>query len=229
MTRKAILLSASSPPTRIPGVQSDAEAWHRFLCSNLGGAWTNQEITRVANCDREATLAAVRATKGADYSLIVFAGQGEIRKGDLPWPEAHILLSDGGSLSERDLNSGTPRCTMVFDWSNRSSAEPAPAGSEADKDGVKCRNLFDQALEKAEGGLVKIYASTSDTAAGQGPSLSRLLLRTAQEWTRQNHGILSLQQAVSLVVDATQKTDPLLKAEYQGGRRLRHFPLSVSI
>jgi hypothetical protein len=118
---------------------------------------------------------------------------------------------------------------MVFDWSNQTSAEPAPAGSDAEQEGVKFRNLFDQALEKAEGGLVKICASTSDTAASQGPSFSRLLLRTAQEWASQNHGILSLQQAVSLVVEATKKVDPLLKAEYQGGRRLRHFPLAVSL
>ena len=229
MTRKAILLSSSQPSAPIPGVHTDIASWQLFLSSGPSGAWTHQEIVRLDNCDRDAALAAVRSAKGADYSLFVFAGQGEIRQGDLPWPEANILLSDGGSLSERELNSGTPRCTMVFDWSIRTSAEPAPAGSEADQDGVKCRNLFDQALEKAEGGLVKIYASTSDTAASQGPSFSRLLLRTAQEWASHNHGILSLQQAVSLVVEATQKTDPLLKAEYQGGRRLRHFPLAVSL
>lgn len=225
MTRKAILLSAPSPGCI---ANEDIAAWRRFLRSNAGGAWTEEEITRLSNCGRDAALAAVRAAKGADYSFIVFAGQGEIRQGDLPWPEASVVLGDGASLSERELNSGTPRCTMVFDWSNRYSAESAPVGPESEPDSGKCRDLFDQAMENAEAGLIKIYGSTSGTAADQGPSFSRLLLHTVQEWATKSHGVLSLQQVVSLVAQAAQKADPLLKAEYQGGRRLRHFPLAVN-
>ena len=130
MTRKAILLSAPSPTST---ANEDIAAWYRFLRSNAGGAWTDAEITRLSNCDRDAALAAVRAAKGADYSLIVFAGRGEIRQGDLPWPEASVVLGDGPSLSERELNSGTARCAMVFDWSNRNSADPPPVGRESDR------------------------------------------------------------------------------------------------
>ena len=234
MTRKAILLCASPPPTHIPGVESDKEAWHRFLHSNPGGAWTEQEIACLNHCDRDAALAAVRAANGADYSLIVFAGQGQTRKGERPWPEAHVLLGDGGSLSERDLNPGTPRCTLVFDWSNRGTHESAAPSKDAtppqtEQDDAKCRALFDQALETAESGLVKIYATEAGTAPGRGLSFSQQLLQAAREWARTNHGILSLQQAVSLAAEAIQKTNPLLKPEYQGGRRLHHFPLAVSI
>lgn len=229
MTRRAILISALPTSASSAAPASHAEAWYCFLLSNPGGAWSDQEITRLNNPDREATLAAVRAAKEADYSLLVFAGRGEIRKGDLPWPEAHLLLSDGGSVSEAELNSGTPRCTLLFDWSNGASTQPAGPGGGADQAGNQSRALFDQALQKAEGGLVKIFASQTDVPAGHGPSFSALLLHAAQEWTKTNHGTLSLQQAVSMVADATPKTAPTLKAEYQGGRRLHHFPLAVSI
>lgn len=229
MTRKAILLSASPLSVPIAGAESDTEPWYHFLRSNAGGAWSDQEITRLNNPDRDATLAAVRTAKDADYSLLVFAGRGQVRKGDVPWPEAHTLLGDGGSVSEADLNPGTPRCTLVFDWSNGASTQPGALGRGADQAGNQFRALFDQALQKAEGGLVKIFASQTDAAAPHGLSFSSLLLHAAQEWTRTNHGTLSLQQAVSLVADATPKTAPTLKAEYQGGRRLHHFPLAVSI
>jgi hypothetical protein len=233
MTRKAILLSASPPPTQIPGIESDAEAWHHFLRSNPGGAWANQEITRLSNCDREAALAAVRAAKDTDYSLIVFAGQGQIRKGDLPWPEAHVVLGDGCSLLESELNPGTPRCTLVFDWSNREGAVSAASSKDAippqaEQGAANFRALFDQAIETAEGGLVKIFATEAGTTPNPAPSFSQQLLHAAYQWSRTNHGILPLQQAISLAAEAIQKTNPLLKPEYQGGRRLHHFPLAVS-
>src|SRR6266403_2240697 len=114
MTRRAILLSQSTPSRPIAGGHADADSWQHFLRSNPGGAWTDQEISHLSDCDRDAALAAVRAAKDADYSLIVYIGAGRIEKGDLPWPEAHGILSSGGSLSERELNPGTRSCTIVF-------------------------------------------------------------------------------------------------------------------
>jgi hypothetical protein len=212
----------------MPGAESDAVAWQRFLRSNAGGAWSDQEITRLDNCDREATLDAIRGAKGSDYSLLVFVGHGEIRKGDLPWPEAHIFVGGCGSLSESELNSGTPRCTLVFDWSNGTGTElTTPAGGE--QGGEQFHALFDQALQSAEGGLVKIYASQLDPFAGNQSSFSALLVQAAERWAMSNHGILSLQQAVSLVSDAIPKSKPRIKAEYEGGRRVHHFPFAVAV
>jgi hypothetical protein len=236
MTRKAILLSASPSSAPIPGVHTDIASWQLFLSSNPGGAWSRQEIVHLNNCDREAALAAVRSAKDVDYSLIVFAGNGEILKGDLPWPEAQVLLSNGDSLPERELNPRTPRCTIIFDCCRRTSdydesaaltkdAAPLPA----EQDTVKLRALFDQSLTTAESGLVKIYAIEAATAAAHEPSFSRQLLYQANAWAKQHHGALSLQQGVSLAAEATRKTNPLQKPEYQGGRRLHHFPLAVSL
>jgi len=229
MTRKAILVSASPLNGGTLCADSGIEAWARFLHSNAGGAWIRHEITPLPNSNRDAVLAAVRSAKDADYTLLVFAGQGDIRKGDLPWPEAHILLIDGVSLSESELNPATPRCTMVFDWSTQTSADSLPRDEEPGQASAKFRTLFDQTLEQTERGLVKIYASQSATPPGHGASFSRQFLQGAEEWARTNRGILSLPQAISLVVTATPKTNPVLKAEYQGGRRLHHFPFAVAI
>lgn len=229
MTRKAILFSALTPSTSIPREEPDTEAWDRFLRSDTGGAWSEQEISCLINSDRERILTAVRDAKESDYSLLVFVGCGEFRKGERPWPEAHVLLSDGSSLSERDLNSGTPRCTLVFDWSSGTHPQPSPVGKDAEQVRATFRALFDEELQKAEGGLVKIYAGQVDAAGNRGLSFSGLLIHTAQEWAKKNHGILSLQQANSLVIEAFPKSNSTLKAEYQGGRRLHHFPFAVNI
>jgi len=214
---------------RILGIKSVTETWQHFLLSPSGGAWRNDEIIRLDDTNREAALAAVRAAKHADYSLLVFAGRGEIRRGDLPWPEAHILLGDGGPLSETELNSGTPRCTIIFDWSNSTKTGPTPPSQDVGHDNAQFRSQFDQALQRAEAGLAKIYASEAEGGDAQGPSFSALLLHAAEAWAKTNHGILPLPQAVSLVVEPVPKSNPRLKAEYQGGRRLHHFPLVVSI
>ena len=118
---------------------------------------------------------------------------------------------------------------MVFDWSTKASADFLPRDEEAGQASAQVRTLFDQAVEQAERGLVKIYASQSATAPGCGPSFSSQFLQRAEKWARTNHGVLSLPQAVSLVVTAIPRTNPQLRAEYQGGRRLHHFPLAVAV
>jgi hypothetical protein len=225
MTRKAVIILDSLQAEN----RSVTEAWDRFLRSNLGGAWSSQEIMRSSSGKREAILAEIHHVKEVDYSLLIFVGRGEFRKADLPWPEAHILLNDGSVLSETEINPGTPRCTLIFDWSVQGDNDVAVGNDCSGERSDESRAVFERAMETAEAGLVKICASVSGEGSIKGQSFSSQLFSVAQRWAETNDGALSLQKAVSLVDATANKLHPALKTEYQGGRRLHHFPFAVRI
>ena len=232
IVRRAILVGASPSTNPIPSVLKDIARWSAFLLSDIGGAWREEEIVSLTNCSRNALREAVRTVANAYYTLVVFAGQGEIVKSDLPWSEAHVLLSDGESITERELNTGSPSCVLVFDcWPRHPSdekvnVEASRAGASRDpgRDLPKYRALFDQSLTAAEKGLVKVYAIAQSGVSTPNETFSERLLDIANRWASENRGVLSIQEAVSLAA----KASPNQNAEYQGGRRLRHFPLAVS-
>ena len=225
MTRRAVIISDSLQSEN----RSVAEAWDKFLRSNLGGAWSHQEIMRSSNGEREGILAEIHQAKEVNYSLLIFVSRGEFRKADLPWPEAHILLNDGSVLSESEINPGTPRCTLIFDWSVQGDDNVAVGNDCSDERSDESRTVFERAMETAEAGLVRICASVSGEGSIKGPSFSSQLFSVAQRWAETNDGALSLQKAVSLVNATANKLHPALKTEYQGGRRLHHFPFAVRI
>jgi len=236
MNRKAILIAVSSQSNPIPGVYEDCDLWHNFLLSYSGGVWNKNEIIPLKDCNRKTLLAAVNSAKDAHYSLIVFAGHGQSIKTDLPWNETQVFLGNDEQMLECELNPGTPRCTLILDCCRQSpeiteSTALIKKGMlhESKSDPVKCRAAYNQSLENAEGGLIKIYSTAIGKSADDIPSFSQHLLYQANEWSKQNYGILTFQQGGALAADAIQKRNPQQIPEYHGGRRLRHFPLAVNI
>src|SRR6266404_5893364 len=119
MKRKAILLAASPENSPIPGVVVDLTAFNSFLCSNRGGSWELEEIICEHDPTRDQVLKCVVEAKDAEYTLVYFAGHGEIIKSELPWPEMRMLLSSDQTISEREINSGSPKCTLIMDCCSR--------------------------------------------------------------------------------------------------------------
>lgn len=238
MNRRAILIGASPISDPIPGVYADLNTWHDFLCSNIGGAWDNSEIRVVdKHYTRQEIIAAVNSVKMVDYSLIVFAGHGETVIGNLPWSQTLLHLTDDESILERDLNPGTPRCTLVLDCCRKSpeiieeaiSFTDKSAAFKAQKSSIAYRTLYDKYLMSAESGLVTIYSTEIGYGAADKYSFSQHMIYQAREWVKQNKGVLSLSEGVFLASESIKQINPQQTPEYQGGRRLRHFPLAVSI
>jgi hypothetical protein len=234
MTRRAILIAASPESNPIPGVYADIVSWQQFLQSNPGGVW--QEVVIAKDYDRKRLLAAVNSAQGANYSLVVFAGHGQAVTSNLPWPETQLFLSNGDSILERELNPGTPSCTLILDCCRRSSEEDQVTVLvkhalffEHEDEKEKYRALYDESLKAAERGLVKIYATAVGTAAADKPSFSQHFLYRANLWAERNQGVLTLQEGISLATEAMRTIDPQQRPEYHGGRRLRHFPLAVGV
>lgn len=236
MTRRAILIAASPPSNAVPGVFADVDAWYSFLQSSSGGRWNPQELLVAKNTSRESLLIAIESASQLDYALIVFAGHGRSVTFDLPWPEAEVHLFDGSTMTERDLNPATPRCTIIFDCCRGLNEEEEGAGFLKNaslllegQDPVKHRAFYDATLYSAESGLVKIYSTGVVSAAADYQSFSQQLLFQASQWASSNRGVLSIQSAVNMAATALARNNQQQKPEYHGGRRLRHFPFAVSI
>lgn len=236
MNRKAILLAASPEDDPIPGVYQDLKAFYAYLRSNPGGAWDDGEIFVEENTTRNQVIAAINAAQNADYSLVYFAGHGESVRLGLPWLETRMLLRSGETITERELNSRSPRCTLIMDCCRRTPEQNIEASLinfsmllEHGRGSIDFRKFYQKGLEVAESGLVKIYSTAAGSAAADIHSFTQYLLNETNKWVVGNKGILSLEDAVNLAKIAMKLENPQQQPEYQGGRRLRHFPFAVQI
>jgi Caspase domain len=235
MHRKAILIASHPEKNSVPSVAADLEAFYSFLRSNPGGAWDTAEIVLLKHPKREEILAAITAAKSADYCLVYFAGHGEIVKMGLPWSEMKMELDSGETITEREINSGSPRCTFILDCGYRTgektpetkSNEPPQLHSNAEASVFL--NLYEASLKAAEGGLVKAYATAASTAAPDAHSFTQHLLKQANSWVRTHKGTLYLGDAVTLAMQAIQQENIQHRVEYRRGRRLHDFPFAVQI
>jgi hypothetical protein len=236
MKRKAILLAASPKNNPIPGVVADLTAFYSFLRSNPGGSWEPGEIICEDDPTRDQILKFVIEAKDVEYSLAYFAGHGEIVRTELPWPEMRMLLTSGKTISERDINSGSPKCTLIMDCCRRSPELEkekllikTPMLLEHGEGDAEFRNLYQKGLVAAESGLVKIFATKIGGSATDTHSFTQHLLNGTNIWTSKNKGILYLGDAVELARNSMKLENPQQLPEYRGGRRLRHFPFAVQI
>ena len=236
MKRRSILIAASPHSDPALGVYPDMRAWETFLRSGYGGAWKAEEVILATDWGKEKILSAITSFADADYSVVIFAGHAHTVKTGLPWKELQLLLGTGELLMERELNPGTPRCAFVLDCCRSAALEERvefsvkKAAIIEQIDNLQAyRVAFDQAVMSAEGGLVKIYATEDGSDAEDEDSFSQHLIFTASEWAARNRGTLSLREGVDLAAVSIAKLVPQQKPEYRGGRRLRHFPIAVSI
>jgi hypothetical protein len=232
MNRKAVLLAASSQDTPTEYAYSDVDSLSSFLQSNPGGAWDVKEIFQGRDLMRHQILSVVKAASEADYFFLFFAGQGELAKTDRPWREMKMRLISGEIISERDLNSGASRCTLILDcsggtetYANKLRLVESPNPPEHGFGATDFRSSYERSLEMTETGIVKIYATGPVGPGAQ--SFTQHLLTESTAWASKESGILHLGEAVALVREAMRRENAEKLPEYQGGRRLRHFPFVV--
>lgn len=236
MKRKSILIGASPVSNPALGVYADMNAWDSFLKSAAGGAWTAEEIVNATNWGREKICGAIESMADADYTLVVFAGHSESANTGLPWKELRLQLGSDEEMLERELNPGNPRSTIIFD-SCRTPEESVMESFSVKKADfqeskevlVACREAYNRAVLKAEGGVVKIFSTEDGVGAEDEDSFSQHLILAATEWTKHYTGVLPLHEAVELGAKSLAVLVPQQKPEYQGGRRKHHFPFAISL
>ena len=113
MRRSAILIAASGADFK--QIESARALWRAFIKSPVGGGWYEDEIKCPSPTALD-VLGAVESVAHSDYSIVVFIGHGAMVKEGRPWKETRIELNDKETLlADRQLNTGTPRLTLVLD------------------------------------------------------------------------------------------------------------------
>lgn len=236
MKRKAILISASPSFDPLPGASLDVAAWSTFLRSNEGGAWNWDEITELCTPSKTSLLKAINSARDADYAIIAYSGHGEMVEGELPWAETIVQINDTEFATERDLNPGTPRCTIILDCCRTKSKLHGRTlfieslGMEKSGENRQSyRDEYEDQFSIAESGLIKIYSTEPNAAAADENSFTQHLLLCAKRWATYNQGVLTQKDAVNLALESIKHSNSQQKPEYQGGRRYRHFPLAIRL
>ncbi|MCF7730592.1 MAG: caspase family protein [Akkermansiaceae bacterium] len=236
MNRKAILIGASPPDDPLRYVAADVALWDDFLRSPEGGAWDASEILDASHIDKSTLQKEFSRVGQFDFTVVVFAGHGYTVQTDLPWTELNVVLESGETVLERELNPGTPRCCIVLDCCRTRGENVAvikehrkKASLEEAYTAVLARQAYETALDHTEKGAVSIYSTGDNTTAADRLSFSQYLIRSAVDWTRSNRGILPIKEAVQLGASELVKTHRQQHPEYNGGRRLHHFPFAISV
>ena len=143
-----------------------------------------------------------------------------------------VQINDTETMSERELNPGSPWCMQIFDCCRKPIVESAESGFVIEKaasfsDYFSTRKKFARELLRCEKGLVKVFATEVGHGAADERSFSRVLLEIAKETIGNcQDGVLRINDAVQL---ANNELPPQQTPVYMGGRRLRHFPFAVSL
>ena len=243
MIRKAILIEASNVQSikDLPGARADVKNLSRYLMSNEGGAWESGEIQVLNNPTKEEVKRAVAAAKTAGYSFVAFSGHGHHVRYANVMELTEVCVSDG-DITELELNPGNERCTISIDAcrnltvvSEAYKSAVAAFSYRKDTRAGQYRALFDAEVLKAEKGLIKAYSCNVHESAGEnsnGGFFTGGLIISAERWSGQRHASKAahtISDAFDGAVNFVKQVNPQQNPQYQGGRRINHFPFGVYI
>ena len=239
MKRKALIIYCNDTPSgELRGPYQDAVNLRTFLMSMLGGEWYESEIGFLKNPTSALVRQAVRTyLSGADYTFVVFSGHGFINTDENN--RQYIELADD-SIPIGSLISKAPRQTMIID-ACRGYYSPTRAslsvfegiGDIHHFEEASTRQIFDNAVLKAEKGLTIMYAASRNESAldtNKGGAYLFSLIAYANRWEKTNRKfrVLPLNTANTRATELMHQTfetiqNPVINAE----KRINHFPFAV--
>lgn len=254
MNRKAFLIESSTikrdpPVADLPGARVDVRNWKAHLQSNHGGGWTENEIEILRHPTKSYLKARLLLEKTTDYVFITFSGHGFHFRGK-ELDDSLICLNDNVSddIPVTEINPGNPRCTVVVDscrevvfekMARVESFRESLIALNADRSDLRLRYraVFDAAVMQAGSGVIRMFAcnidETADESASSGGLYTRSLIDCCSEWhDRTASGQPFYYPTLEAHQCATQKTtgrQPQQAPQYEGGRRMHHFPLAVKV
>jgi hypothetical protein len=231
LNRKALLISSTNLNIPDTFILEDLNNWRSFLKSPSGGGWfesDDHEILTLINPSKNEILKEIKSISIVDFSIVLFIGEGYLKKDFLGFDEYFLYLKDNDEISERDLNPGNERCLIVFDTFRSYDSINKNIFIDTDMSLVtNYRVAYENYLMQCEKGLIKIFPFNFKTFKSF--SFSNILLNITESWINKNQGILKIDEAMELVdsyfIDNLSEEAPV----YQGGRRLRHFPFAINL
>lgn len=249
MIRRALIIGVPNAVGEdpLPGAEIDIATWENFLLTDNAGAWEPSEITTLRNPTRQQVVSAITTLRSTDYSLITFSGHGCHL---LPSKGAgfdSLVLGDGSTISEVDLNPGNGKTMLIFDACRhvvpvpgalvKKAFDAAAFAERSESYRLKCRLIFDVNIRAATSGTCTLRAcslnESADEDAQNGGFFTFALSDTAVSWARQRlasrtPGLLTVKDSFDLATAWVVRRDPNQHPIAQLGRRTVHFPFSVA-
>lgn len=238
MTRRALIIYCTDTNSgHLNGPSYDNTNFRDYLTSNLGGNWRDNEILSLSNPSSQQVISAVTEFLNvADYTFTVFTGHGYLNTNDNNRQYLELSNTDISILS---LKTKAQRQSLIID-ACRGYYTPARAITKgfADlyenfTDQSSTRQLFDNAVSRAESGWTILYAASKNQTAldtGNGGAYLLSLLETAKSWEKNdnNNNVLTLNTLhniakIYLHTNFETIQDPSLNTE----KRQIYFPFAV--
>lgn len=184
MTRRALLISnpgEDGAKNYAVGVYVDIRNYQELLTSDVGGAWESFEIKHLDRPSVTDVQAWLKVFSAHDYLFVMFTGHGwysSVHKDRI------LELRKGEEMQSVELLNGTRKRAVVLDCCQRVHHEAikgftqkraflsnAAAGRTPDR--VRCRKLFDDGIQNAEGPIMRLlscsineFSTDSDSEGG---------------------------------------------------------------
>lgn len=233
MKKRQALLIGGRYRRPLAGVSADIDAWGTFLCSSMGGCWRDDEVRDLSSWTVDDIRAAIKSARDNFYTMVIFAGHGEVRKDQYGFLRTYAWLNDDVAMSEHELNPGSERATLIMDCCRKvqlqliNESMEKYALDELVLNGVDTRKVYENELDMCETGFVKVYAADIGQSATDDESFSRTLIEGLRDaYVHGNMGrVVNIRDAVNL---AGRILPPQQTPVYNGGRRLKHYPFAIN-
>lgn len=238
MKRRALIIYCTDTDSgHLNGPKYDNDNLRYHLTSNLGGNWRDDEILSLPNpTSQQVFIAVTQFLNDADYTFTVFSGHGYINTND---NNRQYLELSNTDISILNLKTTAQRQSLIID-ACRGYYTPAKAITKGFADVYEnftgqgsTRQLFDTAVNRAEGGWTVLYAASKNQTAldtGNGGAYLLSLLKIAKSWEESdrinNTLTLNISHSIAKVyLHSNFETiqDPIMNEE----KRLIHFPFAV--
>ncbi len=238
MIRRALIVYCDNTYSgALPGPEKDKDNFVRFLKTNLGGQWYDDEIKSLRNPTKIQLQQAIDIfLSGADYTFTIFSGHGCINTShnNLQYCE----LSDG-EVSINKFKTNAKRQTLIIDSCRGLEAFES---SEIIKSiletkmftkGLSTRHIFESETMSCEVGWSILYSASEDESSRDskdGGVYLLSLLAVAELWGEKFNSELSLplDKAHELATKYLKENFPTIQQPFiEPEKRLKFFPFAV--
>lgn len=238
MTRRALIIYCTDTDSgHLDGPAYDNANFRDYLTSNLGGDWRDNEILSLSNpTSQQVSRAVTQFLNGADYTFTVFSGHGYLNTNDNNRQYLELADTDISILS---LRTRARRQSLIID-ACRGYHTPAQAINKGFGDVYEnftgrdsTRQIFDNAVNRAESGWTILYAASRNETAldtGNGGAYLLSLLEIAEGWGESDirYNILPLNTSHSKAKVYLQNNFETIQVPSMNAeKRLTHFPFAV--
>lgn len=236
----------------IPGAKMDAEHWHSYLRSDLGGAWEEEEIA-VLHKPSSVEVKSLLSTHAEGYLFVAFSGHG-YESVSYYGNTIRVCLND--YEKEVAADQFRPKCfgTVVLDccrgleYDDRMSlynetvamdsfsatCREHEMNKQAAVRRALCREAFDIDLQKRQGqASARMLSCASNESAGENPSAggyyTTLLMAGAYKWEQGfvGRGIYSTLDAHLFACAKMPQFNPRQHPQYDPSNQIYPFAVNV--